>query len=67
MMFELAYIENGQIIRGGIKATGRTVCKWIEEYMSEGCKEQLIALPANENSISVQEHRKEIVALYNPA
>lgn len=59
-LYEIAYLENGEIIRGGIKADIRTVGKWIEENKDFGIQ---FAIPANEDAISIEEYKKEYQAV----
>lgn len=54
-LYEIGYVLNGEIIRGGIKADIRTVAKWIEDGLSDWDDTVMFAVPADDDAISIAE------------
>lgn len=58
-LYEIAWVgEDGSLNRGGLKATIATVGKWIEENMKDDHETLYVAVPANEDAITLAEHRE---------
>ena len=55
MLYEIGFIENGEIIRGGYKAPLLTVGKWIRENMKLDPNTVYVAVPANGSAIPYAE------------
>lgn len=61
MLFEIAHIdENGDLVHGGIKATIRTVDKWIEEAIQVDPDSIYVAVPADKNAITIAEYSRRM-------
>ena len=60
MLYEIAHIENGQIVRGGIKAPLLKVGSWIKTNLEYTPNVTFFAVPANENAISEEEYEAEV-------
>lgn len=60
MLFEMAYLDkNGNLIRsGGVAANIRTIGKWIEKYAVEYPEFVFVALPANNDAITIDELKR---------
>lgn len=58
-LYEIAHLdENGTLQRGGLKATIATVGKWIEEAMALDPNTIYVAVPADEDAITLAELRE---------
>lgn len=55
MLYELGFIRDGQIVRGGIKADLETVGKWIEGYLKTDPDVTFFAVPADDEAITEAE------------
>ena len=62
MLYEIAHIENGQIVRGGIKAPLLKVGSWIKKNLESFPEMELFAIPANEDAITEEEYEAEIAS-----
>lgn len=55
-MYEIAWLgQDGSVHRGGIKAPIATVGKWIEEHSEADPTTLYMAVPANEEAITLEE------------
>ena len=54
-MYELAYLENGHLVRGGIKAPLLTVEEWLTEVKAGFGDTEWAIVPASEKSITQEE------------
>lgn len=59
-MFEIAYMENGNLVRGGIKASKVRVDRWVRINSHKDPEHTYFAVEADENAISYEEWRKEV-------
>ena len=59
MLYEIGHIENGHIVRGGIKAPLLKVGSWIKTNLEYTPDVTFFAIPANEDAISVEEYEAE--------
>ena len=51
MLYEVAYVKNGKLTRGGIKAPLPMVAEWIRELKEVDRETEYVAVPANEKAI----------------
>jgi len=66
-MYELAYIENGEIVRGGIKADILTVERWLRENTEHYSVNPYIIVPASEDAVTKEELFAELEAMFGGA
>lgn len=59
MLYEIAHLENGEIVRGGIKAEIRTVGRWIEKNSVSIPDIEFFAIPANSEALTISEYMTE--------
>lgn len=61
MLFEIAHMDSrGELHRGGIAATIRTVGKWIEESLKVDPGTIYVAVPADDDAITISEHNRRM-------
>jgi len=60
MLYEIAYIKDGELVRGGVAASLRTVGRWIESYLNNDSEPEYIyvAVPASPDAIPLSEFNK---------
>ena len=59
MLFEIAYIQDGELVRGGTAASLRTVGRWIEKYQDLDPDHVYVAVPASPDATPLVEINKE--------
>jgi hypothetical protein len=64
MLYEIGYIQNGEIVRGGVKAPLLTVGKWIREQLELCPDAELFAIPANGEAMTEQELHASLDAYF---
>ena len=60
MLYEIGHIQDGQLVRGGIKAPLLTVGKWIREYSAIDKVTVYVAVPASPEAITAEELYAEL-------
>ena len=55
MRYEIAYIQDGELVRGGVAASLQTVGRWIESYKAVDPERTYVAVPASENALTQKE------------
>ena len=63
MLYEIGHIENGQLVRGGIKAPLLRVGKWIKANLEVAPDAVLFAVPASDSAITEEEYEAECAAM----
>ena len=58
MLYEIAYIRDGELVRGGVAASLRTVGRWIEANQVTDPDIVYMAVPASPDAIPVAEFNK---------
>lgn len=66
MLYEIAYVANGTLVRGGISASLRTVGRWVEANTANDPDHVYVAVPANKYAVPLAEHNKSIDAPEGP-
>lgn len=59
-LFEIAMESNGELVRGGIKATLQTVKKWIAQNQEGDPDTKYVAVPASEDAVTYREFMSEL-------
>lgn len=61
MLFEIAHLDrSGELHRGGVAATIRTVGKWIEESLEVDPDTIYVAVPADDDAITIAENNRKM-------
>ena len=60
MLYENAYIRDGELVRGGVAASLRTVGRWIESNQPDDPDTTYVAVPASADAIPVAEFNKGV-------
>ena len=63
-MYEIAHVEDGEIVRGGIKAPLLTVGKWIQSHLELSPDVVEFAIPADGNAVTETELIAELSAYF---
>ena len=58
MLYEIAYIRDGELVRGGVSASLRTIGRWIESNQATDPDIVYMAVPASPDAILVAEFNK---------
>lgn len=58
MLFELAYIQDGELVRGNVAASLRTVGRWIERYAVADPDRVYVAVPASPDATPLTQLKK---------
>ena len=53
MLYEIAYIRDGELVRGGISASLRTIGRWIESNQATDPDTVYMAVPSSADAIPV--------------
>lgn len=61
MKFEIAYIQDGELVRGGIAASLRTVGRWIEQAITDDPDTTYLAVPASSDALSIEQAKAETI------
>lgn len=59
MLYEIGYLMDGKIVRGGIKAPVSKVAEWIERSMAVSPEDVCFAVPASSDAITQEEFERE--------
>ena len=63
-MYELAFVENGHLVRGGIKAPLLTVEKWLEEVKAVLTEAECVIAPASPEAVTKEELYAQLDEFY---
>lgn len=63
MMFEVAYFEGGELVRGGIKADFDTASEWAMENAKRDRSHDWLLVPASPDAITEEELYAKLDAL----